>query len=564
MTWTMETSQGYESDKIATHVVPYTRGRGLDIGCGMRKVWPHVIGIDNLHHFGHQSACDIQGDGSDLSIFSDETMNFVFSSHTLEHFPRERVPTILAEWARTLKDGGYLCLYVPSANLYPKCEVAEPSERDIMDGKYMRLPDGRCIEYGCNTDHKWDIYPGDIAKILTECTPHGWEQVECEERSMFNEYSLFEVYKKKAKEPPGIVKNVWQRNPEGKKRVLVIRYGAIGDQIVAASILPGLKAQGYHVTYNSTPESAEVVKHDPHIDDFLLQDKDQVPNPQLGPYWEQLAQRYDKVINLCESVEGAILTMPGRMSHTYPVGVRQKMFGNINYLEQTHDIAEVPYDFAPRFYPSPSENEWADIGEKMCRDKKRPILIWCTTGSSPHKTYPFTQVVLAWLLKKTPVEVFLYGGHDPISKELGEAVLMNLREDGCDMSRVHDIAGKWSIRQALTFAQRCDVMVGPETGPLNAICMDENQKIIYLSHSSHENLTKHWKKTTVLEPDRDFCPCFPCHRLHHDWQFCHQDERTKAALCAAGVAPERLFKEIVRAILPKDAPTQPPEVEAAA
>lgn len=535
MVWTLETSQGFESDKIATHVIPYSRGRGLDIGCGMRKVWPHAIGIDNRHHFGQQSACDIEGDGTHLEIIADDSMNFIFSSHTLEHFPKEKVGGILREWGRCLKVGGYLILYVPSANFYPKC--GEP---------------------GANPDHKWDIYPGDIESILEEAAPtYGWEQVECEERGAFNEYSLFEVYKKKAE--PGITKNIWQRNPDGKKRCLVIRYGAIGDQIIAASILPGLKEQGFHVAYNTTPESAEVLKHDPYIDEFLLQDKDQVPNPQLGPYWEQLAQRYDKVINLCESVEGAILTMPGRMPHYYPHAVRDEIFGKINYLERTHDIAEVPHDFAPFFYPSPSENEWADVGEKIIRDKKVPLLVWAINGSSPHKTYPYTDTVVSWLIKRTPVEVFLYTGGDPVSKELQDGIVKCLTEDGVDMARVHAIGGRWNVRQSLTFVKRADVVVGPETGVLNAVCMDDMAKIIYLSHSSHANLTKHWRNTIILEPDREVCPCFPCHRLHFDWKNCHQDEKTRAALCAASVTPERLFKEIVRVLLPKE-----PKAEAAA
>ena len=40
MTWDLSTSCGYESAKIAGIALPYLQGRGLDIGCGMSKVWP--------------------------------------------------------------------------------------------------------------------------------------------------------------------------------------------------------------------------------------------------------------------------------------------------------------------------------------------------------------------------------------------------------------------------------------------------------------------------------------------------------------------------------------------
>ena len=95
MVWSLETSQGFESDKIAAFVVPYTRGRGIDIGCGMRKVWPHAIGFDSRHHFGQNTACDIEGKADDLSVFADKSLDFVFSSHVLEHIPAEDVDDVL-------------------------------------------------------------------------------------------------------------------------------------------------------------------------------------------------------------------------------------------------------------------------------------------------------------------------------------------------------------------------------------------------------------------------------------------------------------------------------------
>ena len=79
---------------------------------------------------------------------------------------------------------------------------------------------------------------------------------------------------------------------------------------------------------------------------------------------------------------------------------------------------------------------------------------------------------------------------------------------------------------------------------MNAVCFEKVRKILYLSHSSHENLSKHWVNTVALEPEASRAPCYPCHRLHYDWANCHQHEDTHAALCASGIAPEVIFKEI--------------------
>lgn len=528
MTWTLETSQGFESDKIAAFAVPYLQGKCLDIGCGMRKVWPGLIGIDNGHHFGVKSASDIDGDGKDLSLFADESVDGIFSSHCLEHVPRGEVPTVLAEWTRVLKAGGHLVLYVPSANFYPK--MGEP---------------------GANPDHKWDIYPGDIERILDTATFGYWTQLECEERSETNEYSLFLVFRKdrvpgpQDKPRPRMAVDVWQRNPNGQKRALICRFGAVGDQIIASSILPGLKGQGYHITYMCTPDAAAIVQHDPHIDAFWTQAKDFVPNAQLGSYWDTVRQRFDLFINLSESIEGGLLALPGRLTHGYSEEARRRLFGTVSYLERTHDIAGLPHEFAPKFYPTEAELRQAHA---LKRAWGGPVLVWALHGSAMHKTYPWTQIVCKWLLDRSPFRI-VFLSDAGVGKDLQDGLCDILRKNGADMDRIKPMGGgKWSIRQALAYCQAADVVVGPETGPLNAVCMEPMPKIIYLSHSSPRNLTDHWVNTTVLTPDIAKAPCYPCHRLHYSFEHCHEDGDTHAALCAASIAPERVFEAIVRAV----------------
>lgn len=515
MTWEIETSCGYESAKIASIALPYLQGVGLDIGAGMSPVWPSAIAIDSGHHFGDRSA-GIRGDGTDLSMFASGSMDYVFSSHTLEHFERSKVPAVLAEWARVLKIGGHLVLYLPSANLYPVCGAE-----------------------GANPDHKWDIYPGNVEDLLAGQMGHGWELLESEERGETNEYSLFIVVRKTEGE---WVENLWQRSPDGKQRALVIRYGAIGDQIVAASVLPMLKEAGYHVTYNTTPDAQQVVLHDPNVDDWLIQAKDYVPNIQLGAYWASIAERYDLIVNLCESIEGALLQLPGRLQHGYPDEARRRMFGVVNYLERTHDIAGMPHKFNPRFYPTPYEAKWA---KAVRAGMEGPVVAIAVAGSSLHKIYPWTDIVVSWLLKNTPAHVVLMGDKGQ-GVELSTAIAGNLGD--VDRARLHCRAGDWTIRQSMAFVQVVDVVVGPETGLLNGVCVEDNAKVVMLSHSSAANLTKHWRNTITLEPDRERAPCWPCHRLHYDWSSCHPVEETKAAACASAITPETVFEAIMRGL----------------
>lgn len=89
------------------------RGRVLDIGCGPDKiVLPppcEVIGWDLE-----------DGDAQYLATLEDTTFDSVVSGHCLEHM--KDVPTALSNWARVLKDGGYLYVLVPSWQFYERCQ----------------------------------------------------------------------------------------------------------------------------------------------------------------------------------------------------------------------------------------------------------------------------------------------------------------------------------------------------------------------------------------------------------------------------------------------------------
>lgn len=520
MTWTLENSLGQESDKIAHLVVPYTRGRGLDVGCGQRKVWPHVIGVDDASTFGPLTQADVYSKADDLSIFSPASLDFVFSSHMLEDYTYEDAGRVLAEWSRVVKTGGYLILYVPSANLYP--HVGEP---------------------GANPRHKWDIYPGDLSMLLSSHTECGWTLLEDEERSDGNEYSHYYVVQKR--DDGQWIDQKWERNPDGRKRVLVIRYGAIGDILIAASIFPRFRAAGLHVTLNTIPVAQDLLKYNPYVDEFLMQDTNQVPNEALGAYWESLKERYDVIVNLCESIEGQLLSLPGRLQHGYPHFGRHATC-NINYLEHTHNIAGVPHIFDQTFYRS--AREILDARRKR-NAAAGTAIYWCINGSSPHKCYPFTDIVMKWVLDRTDAHIyFSYGFHE--GKSMQDALLESLENNGCDMTRIHPRADDSNLREALSFAHECDVVVGPETGPLNAASFDPKvAKVVMLSHSSEENLTKHWKNTTALVPKA--AHCYPCHRLHFTWDFCNQVPETGAALCASNIAPEEVFRAIRSALAAK-------------
>jgi predicted SAM-dependent methyltransferase len=171
MTWSLENSRGDEASKIRWELVPYMRGRILDIGCGKYKALPHFIGVDNGHHWG-LTGIDVPVDTAEsLDMFAGRSCDGVFSSHLLEHIAPEKVASTLAEWCRVIKDGGHLMLYLPDEDDYPK--VGEP---------------------GSNPDHKWNVSYDRVVDAMDK-VPRSWDLVDFQKRNDKDEYSLFFVFK---------------------------------------------------------------------------------------------------------------------------------------------------------------------------------------------------------------------------------------------------------------------------------------------------------------------------------------------------------------------------------
>jgi ADP-heptose:LPS heptosyltransferase len=383
-----------------------------------------------------------------------------------------------------------------------------------------------------------DPAPGMAA--LAGTSGEGWEIVEDD----LTDGRRFVVFRKRG--DAACKARPWKRMA---RSVLVVRLGAIGDQIMASSILPGLKAQGWHVTWNAQPPSSDVLAHDPHIDRFWIQDRGQVPEEELGPYMAALSTRFDRVINLCESVEAIALGLPGRVTYDYPATVRRAIF-NRNYVELTHLIAEVPGPFRPRFYPTAEEIEMAkDVRAQV---GGRPIVTVALAGSGPFKIWPYTAQAVVPLLYETDAAIVLAGADKDRQAEdlVASAVDGYFHKDGKRLIRT---CGRWPIRGSLTMALHSDVVLGPETGLLNAVSHEPDvAKVVMLSHSSVENLTRDWVNAVSMVGDVPPA-CYPCHRLHHDWSTCNRDERTGAAACMAAI-PSRKVAAAVRDALRKRYP----------
>lgn len=501
MTWNPTHPQGREADKVRFAVLPYLTQGGLDLGCGPAKVWPHLLGIDSgkdVELFGIAMKPDIVASVERLTLFADGAIDNIFSSHCLEHIADWH--HALREWWRVLKVGGHLCLYLPHADHYPR--IGQP---------------------GANPDHKHDFRPDDILDFVRLVFPD-WTLLENQTRTEGAEYSFLLVLRK---ERAGAGQQVIE--PYTGKSAGLVRIGAHGDAVWASSPCALLKEQGYRVTAYVARTGGEILRHDPNIDRLIVLPDGILSDDDLLAFWAHEAARHDRWINLIGSVEQRLLYHPSSNEFYLPHALRQR-FGNANYLEMIHDYAGLPHDFRQKYYPTQAELDWAKSARAMLPDgATRPLVVLNPCGSGPAKTWPHAQAFMQ-RLNDAGINVVVLGDLRLPLEEIEPHAMV--------------VGTDWPLRGALAFAQIADAVVATESLIANAVAMESMLKVILLSHSSNENLTKHWTNTAALEPQA--VACHPCHRVHGaHLGFCSVDTATGCSACMASAAPDTVADFVI-------------------
>ncbi|NES05176.1 MAG: methyltransferase domain-containing protein [Okeania sp. SIO2F4] len=114
---------------------PFPKQEGvinLNLGCGNINHTKFInIDLLNAPHIHY-----IREIGN-LRCFHDQSVDLIYASHCLEHFPHSKVPKILNEWFRVLKDDGILRISVPDFDLLLK--IYEANDNNINTIKLMLM-----------------------------------------------------------------------------------------------------------------------------------------------------------------------------------------------------------------------------------------------------------------------------------------------------------------------------------------------------------------------------------------------------------------------------------------
>lgn len=506
MVWRADDPQGGESLKIRFDVVPFVGGSNLDLGCGASKVWPNFVGVDNGKDsdlFGIEMKPDIVVQSCEkLPLFADAVIDCVFSSHLLEHIDDHKAA--LKEWWRLVKVGGYLCLYLPHRDLYPN--IGQP---------------------GANRDHKHDFANEDIVAAMTEVAT-GWDLVVNETRDQLQEYSFFQVYKKVS----GSEQLQSYLAPKPEKRVGIVRPGAHGDAFWGGALAKAFKDEGYEVTVYTGPVGRDMLKCDPNVSRLISMPNGMLSDDEMVLFFLWESRKFTRWVNLIGVVESRVLPHPNELPYYWP-GVVRHAHMNRNYHELMWELAGLQFaGIDQRFYPAEQERVWAkEQRQKLFGDGK--VVMIAPTGSGGPKTWPHVQRFTDLMAAAGVYTVVV--GEERLPLEPHEKYCCNLGKS-------------LPVRLVMALAQECDAVIGTETGVMNAVASCDMPKLVFLSHSSNENLTKHWKNTIGVEPAG--VACHPCHRLHRGFEFCSKDAATGWAACQSAVTADQAAALVFKALSP--------------
>jgi ADP-heptose:LPS heptosyltransferase len=317
------------------------------------------------------------------------------------------------------------------------------------------------------------------------------------------------------------------------KTACVLRWGAFGDCIQTTPIFSLLKKDGYKVLFHTKSKGAEVVRNNPNIDKVVIQPDNAIGAYTVEEFWDLIGSNFDRFINLSGSIEERLLIpgKPGWKELDWDKDRRHE-YCNLNYSDYMMEVAGYPEETGKtgELYFSRLEEAWAKKWRKKHQGKF--IVLWAISGSALHKVYPYTEWVVSYLAEHhRDMMIVFVGGPECQIMEVG---LEN-------HPRIKAYSGKMPIRKTMLLTKYADLVVGPETGVMNAAACYDTPKIVFLSHSTKENLTKHWTNCISIEPKID---CYPCHILHYSMKYCNQDHKTGGAMCMAMLHPKNVIKEI--------------------
>lgn len=329
--------------------------------------------------------------------------------------------------------------------------------------------------------------------------------------------------------------------------------GSIGDNLIASSVLPLLKREGYNVEVIAQEPSYVVFENNPHVDKLTVLKRENLPdnNADWQKYFVRRAAEYDKFFHLSHSIESHVAFHPDSTWFWWPEAYRRRI-ADKSYLGLTHDICGLPHEFAPAFFPTEEERQKAEETKIRAAPLGGPVIGWAIAGSRLDKLYPYSAMAIARIIKECDANVIMFGSMSEKDQSSAIAIMEHVERQNGTTEKLHLAHGfddkgiriAWPLRRSLATLQVCDLIVSPDTGLAWGVASCSMPKVILLGHASQYNITHGWVNTTTLHADQGRVKCWPCHRLHNEPATCMPNKDGNGAACISDISVERLVAAV--------------------
>jgi len=292
------------------------------------------------------------------------------------------------------------------------------------------------------------------------------------------------------------------------KRIMIVRDAAVGDGLMVTPAVHDLADKGYEVFVATKKIVGDAVfACNPHVTK-LLRLEAQTDMKARSKRIQELADKHkiDVVADCAFTCEGKYLFHRDSPNYDKPLEFRRALSEHVSYYEHINREILRCERTRPELYVHPNEEHfWVSLRSRKLGARFVQIQL---TGSSINKMYPFWPVVIKSLLTTDPRVIVLTTG-DPL---LGKIIETSCAEFGCDPRRIWAACGdkRMTLRDSIVATKFVNVVVGPETGVINAAGCFDTPKVVLLTHSNARNLCAGWENCYPIQAP---VACSPCYRI---------------------------------------------------
>lgn len=298
------------------------------------------------------------------------------------------------------------------------------------------------------------------------------------------------------------------------RKVIITRYGAVGDHLHATHLPRALKEIGFdHVAVEYNIKGKQVWANNPFVDEHLQFEPSGYPQCQWPPFvlakrWEAkiIEDGFERHINLQNSLEYGYIAMESQPEYYRDSKFRRTKYGEHNYYDQTSLWAGFPQFLGRKGELYFTDEEEASVKAMYeARYKENFVIVLNLSGTSKHKLF---------LNAKEVIEEFHMKHPDAICLTMGDEATKVFQFEG---NRVRNLAGECPMRQSMLITKYANLTIGAESGLMVAATLLGCPTVQLMTAASIKNHGGDFANDYSLQSP---CKCSPCHKGPYQYLGC--------------------------------------------